>query len=68
MPTWLRVRDNDTGHEYDVAEGDPRIGKSMELVKDYPPNSGRTATPRPPKHRVHKGAAKAGNSATTSKE
>lgn len=54
MPTWVRVRDAVTGHEYDVAEETlPREG--LEPVKDYPENSGLTARPRPAKHRTSKG-------------
>lgn len=36
---WVRVRDRDTRHEYDLREDDPRIGVSVDLVskKAYPP-------------------------------
>lgn len=53
MPTWIRVRDRDTGHEYDLHEDDPRLGGDVvEVLKDYPANSSSTAQPRAPKHRV----------------
>ncbi len=51
MPTWTRVRDKATGHEYDVAN--VRDDKH-ELIKDYPENEGTTARPRPIKFRVRK--------------
>jgi hypothetical protein len=53
MPEWVRVRDKDTGHEYDVAPSAVR-DDAHEVLEDYPPNSGTTARPRPPKHRVDK--------------
>lgn len=55
MPDFIRVRDKDTGHEYDVADSaiDP---KAHEILKDYPPND--TGLPRPAKHRVNAKAAK----------
>lgn len=36
---WVRVRDRDTRHEYDLREDDPRIGVAVDLVskKAYPP-------------------------------
>ncbi|MCR6706551.1 MAG: hypothetical protein NVV66_18310 [Cellulomonas sp.] len=48
MTTFIRVKDRDTRHEFDVPEGDKRIGQSLELVKSkrYPPASFQ----RPPKH------------------
>jgi hypothetical protein len=47
---WVRVKDRGTGHEFDVPEGDPRIGSLLDLVKAdrYPP----AYQPRPPKHLV----------------
>lgn len=71
MPTWVRVRDAVTGHEYDVAaETLPRDG--LDPVKDYPENSGLTARPRPAKHRTTKGrkatTTEAGQSAETTEE
>jgi hypothetical protein len=55
MPTWVRCRDRETGHEFDLAPEDIRIADdSVEVLKDYPEVSGLTAQPRPPKHRVDK--------------
>jgi hypothetical protein len=54
-PTWIRVKDRDTGHEFDLHEEDPRLGTSVvEVLKDYPANSSSTAQARPPKYRVDK--------------
>lgn len=53
MPTWVRVRDASTGHEYDVAE---RVACQLRdeglvvLVDDVPAVSGEHTRPRPPKH------------------
>lgn len=49
-PMWVRVKDRDTRHEYDVPEGDPRIGKTVDMVKAkrYPPSP----LVRPAKHHV----------------
>lgn len=55
MPTWLRVRDKQTGHEYDVAPNSAAIRSgAVEVLADYPKNSGLTARPRPAKHRTTK--------------
>jgi hypothetical protein len=52
MPTWVRCRDKDTGHEYDLSAEDPRVLEGVvEVLEDYPENSGLTAQPRPAKHR-----------------
>lgn len=54
---WIRCRDKDTGHEYDLDSRDARIRMEIvEVIEDYPLNEGRF--PRPAKHRV----SKAGNS------
>ena len=47
---FVRVRDKGTGHQFDVAETDPRIGGPFELLnrKTYPPSP----VIRPAKHRV----------------
>lgn len=47
---FVRVKDRDTRHEFDVPEGDKRIGVAFDLVKGdrYPP----VRRPRPPKHHV----------------
>lgn len=58
MPKWVRCRDRETGHEFDLQEQDIRIEEdSVEVLKDYPVHEGLTATPRPPKHRVTKTGA-----------
>lgn len=55
MPVWLRCRDKDTGHEFDLSPEDIRIADgSVEVLTDYPENSSSTARPRPAKHRVDK--------------
>lgn len=50
---FVRVRDNATGHEYDVVDTavDP---DAHEVLTKYPPNL--TGIPRPAKHRTAKGA------------
>lgn len=50
MPYFVRVKDKSTGHQFDVPEADPRIGKTFNLVNSdrYP----RARNPRPPKHHV----------------
>lgn len=55
MPKWVRCRDRETGHEFDLQEQDIRIEENtVEVLKDYEPNESSTARPRPPKHRVGK--------------
>jgi hypothetical protein len=55
VPTWVRCRDRDTGHEYDLAEKDLRVRTGrVEVLAGYPTNSGTTARPRPAKHRTDK--------------
>jgi len=51
VPTYVRVKDNDTKHEFDVREGDRRIGESLTLLnrKSYPPSNRQ----RPPKHHLN---------------
>ncbi|AEI11816.1 hypothetical protein [Cellulomonas gilvus] len=50
MTTYVRVKDLETRHEFDVPEGDKRIGVSLELVKSkrYPPSPWQ----RPAKHHI----------------
>lgn len=45
---FVRVKDKSTGHEFDVPESDPRIGKSFTALskKNYPPST----VVRRPKH------------------
>lgn len=52
MPTYIRVQDDTTGHQYDVDAQSLRRG--MTPIPGYPENSGPGAQPRPPKHRVDK--------------
>lgn len=56
---FIRVRDKDTGHEYDVVTPDPA---AHEVLSKYPPNL--TGYPRPAKHRL----TKATTPAATTKE
>lgn len=53
MPTWIRVKDNVTGDEYDVEQTSLRAG--MTPIEGYPENSGPGALARPPKPLVAKG-------------
>ncbi|PMB98504.1 hypothetical protein [Brevibacterium luteolum] len=50
MPTYVRVKDTDTKHEFDVLETHPQIGDNLQLIKSdrYPP----ARSPRAPKHYV----------------
>lgn len=56
MPYFVRVKDSSTGHQFDVPEKDPRIGKAFTLLNSdrFP----RARAPRPPKHYVPTQAAK----------
>lgn len=47
---FVRVRDNDTKHVFDVPEGDRRIGVSLSILNDprFPPSR----YVRRPKHRI----------------
>lgn len=55
MPTFVRVRDKDTGHEYDLSPQDSRVRDGVvEVLEDYPQNTGASARPRPAKHRTDK--------------
>lgn len=49
-PMWVRVKDRETRHEFDVRDDDPRIGSLLDLVKAkrYPP----AHQSRPPKHHL----------------
>lgn len=46
---WLRVRDPETGHEYDLHES-AMIDPGLVVLEDYPPNN--TDVARPAKHRT----------------
>lgn len=52
---FIRVKDKSTGHEFDVPESDPRIGKSLHRANkaNYPPS----ASVRRPKHNVGRSPA-----------
>lgn len=52
MPTWVRVKDRATGHEYDVAESafNPDAHVKVNKPAQYPDLSGPYARPRPAKH------------------
>jgi hypothetical protein len=54
MPTWIRVRDPKTGHEFDINEQSLGVSAGLEVLEGYPPNSGPGAHPRPAKHYVGK--------------
>lgn len=69
MPTWLRCRDHDTGHEFDLHENDLRVRTGrVEVLEDYPPNTGSTARPRPAKHRTTKAGRSTRKQAAVSAE
>lgn len=55
-PRWVRVRDKDTGHEYDIAPSvfDPAAHTRLNAPVAYPDLYGDTARPRPAKHRTDK--------------
>ena len=57
VPTWIRVTDRDTGHQYDVAGAAfrPEAHLKVNAPKQYPDLYGPGARPRRPKHRVTKG-------------
>jgi hypothetical protein len=50
VTTFVRVKDRHTKHEFDVPEGDKRIGVAFDVVKGtrYPP----VTRVRAPKHHV----------------
>lgn len=66
MPRFTRVRDRDTGHEYDVPPSafDPDVHVKVNAPSRYPDLSGPGARPRPAKHRTDK----AGQPATQNEE
>lgn len=55
MPYFVRVKDPSTGHQFDVPEKDPRIGKVFTLLNSdrYP----RARVSRPPKYHISPVAA-----------
>lgn len=47
MPTFVRVRDTSTGHEYDVAESSiAGLPREVVVLNDVEPVTGRVAQPR----------------------
>lgn len=60
-PTFIRVKDTSTGHEYDVHEK-ASLPKGVERVKNYPLNTSGVA--RPMKPRRAKGAPKTAGTAS----
>lgn len=62
MTLFVRVRDNDTKHQFDVPEGDPRIGVSLTALsrKEWPPSR----YVRRPKHHVKLAGRTASREAT----
>lgn len=63
---FVRVKDRDTKHEFDVPEGDKRIGVAFDLVKSsrFPPSR----TQRRPKHHVKLAGRPASRESATSTE
>lgn len=53
MAAWVRCRDRDTGHEYDLASTDPRVRDGRVIVLEHYPSNLRNAARRA-KHRVRK--------------
>jgi hypothetical protein len=52
MPTWIRVKDDATGDEYDIDPASLRGG--MTVLKHHPMLTGDGALPRPTKVHVDK--------------
>lgn len=48
---FIRVRDPETGHQFDTPESDPRIGQTLHKVdqRRWPPSR----VVRPPKHHLN---------------
>lgn len=62
---YVRVKDESTGHEFDVPETDPRVGKTLKPVsKTHYPLS---PVPRRPKHNASSARSKASSTMTPSK-
>lgn len=68
MPKFVRVRDKDTGHQFDVPEADSRIGESFEPVNGVEPVEGYLVQPRESKYRTDKAGKPAASSRTTAQE
>lgn len=63
MPTYIRVVDDQTGHEVDVDEQSLRPG--MTPIPNYPTVSGPNARPRPPLYHTAKDGKAAGKPRTS---
>jgi hypothetical protein len=69
MPTWVRVRDTATGHEFDADERSlDAYGDAIEVVEGYPEHSGPTAVARPQKPHTDKAGRPAARKATATSE
>lgn len=66
MPTWIRVRDDVTGAEYDIEESSLRGG--LTPVPDYPVLTGEGVQPRAAKPLVAKDGAPAASAADRDEE
>jgi hypothetical protein len=66
VTTFIRVTDNDTGHQYDIAESafDETLHKKLD-DPEYPDLSGDNARPRPPVHAAPSKTAAKSAAATT---
>lgn len=58
MPTFVRVRDTTTGHEFDVSEESLAGLPSEVVILDEPKVEGRNATARPPTYAVDRDVPK----------
>ncbi len=80
MPTWIRVEDKSTGHQFDIAEQafDQDAHKKVNASKRWPDLAEDNARPRPALYRTSKGMVtadgepadeetQAGSPATTAK-
>jgi hypothetical protein len=66
MPRFVRVKDPQTKHQFDVPEGDPRIGKTLEALDDkrWPVSD----VVRPPLHHIKLAGRTASRETATSIE
>lgn len=55
MPKWVRCKDPETGHEYDLSDRSIQVREGrVEVLENYPTNDSPTARPRRAKHRTTK--------------
>lgn len=59
---WVRVKDPETGHEYDVHRTGDFTG--VQILGDYPANNGKNARPMKPRTEKDGVAAKRGAKST----